>query len=1347
MTQAFPGKRTSSTHKVPTKTLADVLASDPTSVFLSALRHSHPDALKALAVWCKKQDSLEKPRDSGSPKKHDQSSVIQAMEGLKRMGSATANRLSAIKKEDENLVELETLTQPINISALDETADYPTIAFAHMEASAARQFIEDKAQEAAAAQSAALDETSEYAAIPFTAKEAFGGEDSLRASILREAAQAESKKVEQAKLEEEQKKEEKRRLQEERQKLVEDQKLLEEKQQLRAAEQAKMDAEEQAALEANKQEKERQEKLETSRLLKEKEEQAVRESIEERKRLDAENLETERVLAEEKKRSEQKKNLEKRKLEEQQKLDQERLEAKRKLERETPEERKKREDAEKLEAKKKRQEREELEAKQKLEELERIQAKQRLEDEARKESERKREEEEMAFARKKRAERELAEAEKKREEQEKRDALKKLEEKQKQEAKAKREEEEALEAKRRLEAEIEESRRKVDQEVVPEAVVVTDFSLPVDETLEPFDSEQLSVRTHDSMDFSVLEDSSQRNKSLDGKPSIAPAILAAFDIPIPPDEILEGGKDSDATIADDISFAPVQKLTDSQANIPLRPSAKGQKKPQRIEAASADLTQLGDQKDVTEIPRPLSSEGLLEDDLQEEYQGVYEQITQRGGVFDAKSRDPFSGNSEKKIRTTYIGLKAVTKEEAEAAQADSVQKQKQTAEVRALTTPVAPVDKVAQVQAAAEAVKKVDKTKFFAGIALVLIALLGFVVFNFSRAESQFQTGKTLFAAEKYPESIKALSETVNLNPFSAHAYLLRGQAFNKQGNSDASIDDFSKALSINPNDLVSLDYRASAYIKASKFEPALADYKTIFRLAPEDKKLYRYTNAGFAARSLKNYDDAVNYFGMALGLDPKDLNANLGKIGALMDLNKPAEALEQIEKVLTFDPSNVDVHLTKGWCYEKLKQDDKALAEFGYVLQHDPKNARAALAKGNLLSRTGKVEEAIRYYNDACKFDPSLIEARTARAWITMHKAPKTALADLKAITTSGALSESEAHWKSRGDLEFRAGHFKQSLSSYKTAMKHADKPDVGILLGVAGASNAVGDPKSAIEYCNQAIALEPTNPMAFITRGFAHQLNKNNISAISDYTQAHILKPDMPEPLLFRAKHYISTKAFIAAQGDLTKLLLGSPKNAEAQKLLALVKTKIPKSVALASESAVSRKYAGVPFEQLLSKGYEAMTKGKTDVAVAMLTEAVNKNPSDVNARRYLCHSLVREDPKACVREFEALRNASVFNEQDDACYKQALSYAACGSNAEADAIGKALGTIAKNPNNPTACLKLASIYAAAGMMSKANSFIQMGLAGASSPTDKKRLDELYQRINKPQNSIDQYRQDVGG
>lgn len=1335
MSQAFSEKKSSGEYRKPKKGLADKIAADPTSVFLSSLRHSHPDALKALAVWCKNQESQDKQHTQTQPaKKHDQTSVIQAMEGLKRVGSATASRLSAIKKEDENLIELESLTAPAHLStSLDETADYPTIAYAHMEASVARELIEEKAQAAAAAYSASLDETSEYAAIPFSSKDftKFEG-DPLPAAI-----------------EELEKQDEKRKLLEAQEQLKADQELLEAKQhrleELEKLEARKKDEEEQRKKEDREFEEKRQ--LEAKRKL-EQEELALAEKGAEERRLKEEKEQKE---LEEKRRFEQKQK----KLEEEQRLEEEkRLQSKKKLESESPEERKKREDQEKLEAKKKKQEREELEARQKLEELERIQARQRIEEQERLEVLRKQEEQEKLEARRKRDERERLELERKQKEKEEREKLEaeKLERERKEIAARKKAEDERLEAERlsaekeklRLEKEATESKsghiRKLTGEIEtpPEVIVKSDFSLPDEEAIGLFgsdrllDSSSLSNLDEGTLDFSVIDskpvDKSQ-NEISSSQPSIKPEILAAFDIPIPKDDTEES------------SISEVSDSSGAKSAIPLRSVTKGSAKPQRIEPGNRNT-----QQDIDAVPKPISTEGFLEEELQEEYQGVYEQVTARGGVFDAKSRDSFSGNSEKKIRTTYIGLKAISKEEAEAAQEDVVQKQKKTQEVRALLTPDAPIGE--KLSSAAKTVKKVNKTPFIIAASLLLIGGLTFVVTNLGRGETSLKDGEKLFADKKYEEAAKVFTAAVELNPVSAHSYFMRARAYNKLGDTEKALADFSRCLNINSTYPDALDHRASLYMRLGKYSEALEDYKTLLGSHSETPKLYQLNNAALACRQLQKFEEASAYYDQALKLEPKDKDALLGRALCETGLKQYAKAIQQCEKMIAIYPDDLDIYVTRGWCYVQLKQNTAAFKDFNFVLQKDPTNAKASLNRGHLYNQLGNTDLAIKDYDIASKSDPSLVEARSARAWALMHTKPGVALNDLKVVTESSQFKESADFWKARAELEMNSKKYAQSVASFEKAISLSEKPSATLHIGAAKAYNALKKYDKAVEACDKAIAIEPNSAMAFAVRGYANDGANNAISAVSDYAQAVQLNNQMLEPYLFRAQHYIKNKKYLAAQTDLKSVLAINAKHSDARKFLTFVEAKIPKSTVtgIEREKPPDRRYAKIPFEQLVSNGYAELNKGKTETAVAMLTEAVRQNPSDFSARRYLCHALVRENPTECVRQFDSLRNSGQLNSDDENCYAAALSFAATGSSNESSAIKKAVSTLARSPGNSEACYKMALMYFAAKMPAKAQAFLQQGIGGVTSKAEGQRFQDLNQKISK-QGSQTELREDIGG
>jgi tetratricopeptide (TPR) repeat protein len=286
-----------------------------------------------------------------------------------------------------------------------------------------------------------------------------------------------------------------------------------------------------------------------------------------------------------------------------------------------------------------------------------------------------------------------------------------------------------------------------------------------------------------------------------------------------------------------------------------------------------------------------------------------------------------------------------------------------------------------------------------------------------------------------------------------------------------------------------------------------------------------------------------------------------------------------------------------------------------------------------------------------------------------------------------------------------------------------------------------------SAIDSCDEALKLEPKNALALSIRGFAHESGGNRISALADFSNALSFSPRMPEALMYRAQHYIKSKEFHSAQRDLNDYLTVRSNDQTAKKLLATVSRKTEHSLNAAdSSSSKRRKYIGIPFAQLLNTGITELNKGNTETAADMLTEAVRQNPSDATARRYLCHALVREDPKSAVVQFDALRSAGPLPPDDERSYRHALSLAATGSLVETSAIDKAMQTVAAEPGNPQACYKLSTLYAAAGMLSKAAQYCQTGLSNAKHPAETKKFHDLYQRLNK-QNVQGEQKEDIGG
>lgn len=772
------------------------------------------------------------------------------------------------------------------------------------------------------------------------------------------------------------------------------------------------------------------------------------------------------------------------------------------------------------------------------------------------------------------------------------------------------------------------------------------------------------------------------------------------------------------------------------------------KAPLRIEAAPPSP-----KSEIKHISEPAieSIPGAFDKGINDEFKGVYEKAIQRGSVFDAKHRDAFSSESEKKVRSSYLGLKAITFEEAltQQEEKDPSILRSQSQNMITLELPASPTEKA---QAVWAVVDKLHTTPVIITASIICLAFLGFFIGGLCQGEGLLQEGEKLFQAKKYNEAIKVLSSSITLNPMRAHTLFVRGRAYNKIGEQSKAIDDFTRSLNINPNNIDALDHRASCYMKSGKFDKALADYRRIFELQPNEQAAYRYNNAAFAACQGGQFDDAMAFYDKALKVSPADPNALIGKAQCEVGLGHYGKAIVLCEEIIEKDPNPDEAIVTRGWCYMLLKRYDAALADFNRVIASNPKNAKALFNRGLLAFNRGDLAQSLKDYNAAIAADSGFTEARVARGWATLNTNPQIALSDFRQATNSSQFGRSVEIWTARADLESQVGKKLEAASSYRKTINLASAVDPKALpslyVKIAAVLNDLRKFDEAIEASNKALSIDGKNPLALTNRGRANEGLGNGISALADYSAALSAAPTTADALWYRAQHYSKSGEYHSAQKDLKDYLTVRPGDKSAQKMLSAVSSRTQHTTTVVETGLEkrSRKYRAVPFEELVASSLKELNAGRTETAAEMLQEAVRKNPSDVTARRYLCHALVREDPKASVIQFDVLRSAISLPPDDERSYRHALSLAATGSLVEAANIDKALKTVSEDPGNGQACYKLSTLYAAAGILSKAAQYCQSGLASAKNPAETKRFQDLYQKLNK-QNIEGEHKEDIEG
>ena len=114
------------------------------------------------------------------------------------------------------------------------------------------------------------------------------------------------------------------------------------------------------------------------------------------------------------------------------------------------------------------------------------------------------------------------------------------------------------------------------------------------------------------------------------------------------------------------------------------------------------------------------------------------------------------------------------------------------------------------------------------------------------------------------------------------------------------------------------------------------------------------------------NYVRALEYYDMALDIEPDNLNVMVDKGVTLQNLGRFNEALQMYEKALSIEAENLDALINKGSVLHILKKYSKAIFCYDAVLDHYKRNAMALAYKGLSIGEMGNIPSAIKYFKKA---------------------------------------------------------------------------------------------------------------------------------------------------------------------------------------------------------------------------------------------------------------------------------------------------------------------------------------------------------------------------------------------
>ncbi|MEM2920515.1 MAG: tetratricopeptide repeat protein [Candidatus Nitrosocaldus sp.] len=121
-----------------------------------------------------------------------------------------------------------------------------------------------------------------------------------------------------------------------------------------------------------------------------------------------------------------------------------------------------------------------------------------------------------------------------------------------------------------------------------------------------------------------------------------------------------------------------------------------------------------------------------------------------------------------------------------------------------------------------------------------------------------------------------------------------------------------------------------------------------------------------------ENLEEAIQYFDLALRLDPNFVDAWIKRGYCFFHLNNYSQAITSYDKALAIEPNNTEAWNLKALAFYRMKNYDKAIECVNRVIDIDPNDGMAWYNKACYLSLAGKVEEAIDALKRAIEIDIS---------------------------------------------------------------------------------------------------------------------------------------------------------------------------------------------------------------------------------------------------------------------------------------------------------------------------------------------------------------------------------------
>jgi len=291
------------------------------------------------------------------------------------------------------------------------------------------------------------------------------------------------------------------------------------------------------------------------------------------------------------------------------------------------------------------------------------------------------------------------------------------------------------------------------------------------------------------------------------------------------------------------------------------------------------------------------------------------------------------------------------------------------------------------------------------------------------------------FAFEKKGQLDEAISEWTNAiaaDPKQANGYYNRGTIWAQKKNYNSAIADYNRAIEIDPKWLRYFIMRGNAYGSKGDHASAIADYSEAIRINPKDDT--GYFNRALQYQAQRKFDSAFADFNKAIELDPKDAKYLYFRAGAKAETGDLNGAIEDYNEAGRLKPKAWDVRNGRGLIYLKKGDADLALTDFSSAIELQPTALPPRNNRGNIWLQKGELDKAQADFDEVIRASPNGPLALSRRCFLFAQKRDyDAALKDCNAAIA--AVSDFQLAYAYRGLVFEEKGETERARADFEKA------------------------------------------------------------------------------------------------------------------------------------------------------------------------------------------------------------------------------------------------------------------------------------------------------------------------